>query len=111
MTSVRIWVGVKLTEGYGGRMRALWRLRDPVNDGILAGSGATTGYISLSQPTDIQFIIPKNELYFGSPPPFPATLNTIPGNNALLPPAVRGVPTDDLVLNLEDLRLAAVAMS
>jgi hypothetical protein len=96
MTSVRVWVGVKFTPGDGGRIRVVWCLRDPVNGGILANSGASTGYIPINQPTNIQFIIPKAEVFFGSPAPLPLTLQTIPGPNAIPPPAIAGVPTDDL---------------
>jgi len=49
-TTIRVWIGVKLYSGYGGRLRCMFRLRDPVNGGILANSGATTDYISLHQP-------------------------------------------------------------
>ena len=83
-------------------MRAMFRLRDHIADsGILAGSGATTDYIPLALPTDIEFIIPKAEVYFGVPPPLPPTLLSIPGPNALPPPAIPG-PTDDLVLRLQE---------
>jgi len=102
---------MKFTPEYGGRMRVVWRLRDPVNGGILANSGASTGFISINQPTNIQFIMPKAEVFFGSLAPLPRTLQTIPGPNALPPPAVAGVPTDDLVLDLEDIREAAIAMA
>ena len=61
LTSVRVWIGIKLTPGYGGRMRAMFRLRDHVaGSGTLVGSGATTDYISMSQPTNVEFIIPKS---------------------------------------------------
>ena len=82
-------------------MRAMFRLRDDMaGSGILAGSGATTDYIPLSMPTNIEFIIPKREVYFGVPQPLPPTLISTPGPNALPPPAVPG-PTDDLVLGSE----------
>jgi len=107
LTSVRVWIGLKFTPGYGGRMRAMFRLRNHIaGSGTLPGSGATTDYIPLSQPTDIEFIIPKDEVYFGVPPPLPPTLLSIPGPNALPPPAIPG-PADDLVLSLEDVRLVA----
>jgi hypothetical protein len=54
-TSVRVWIGVKLYPAYGGRLRCMFRLRNPVNGGILANSGATTDYIPLHQPASIQF--------------------------------------------------------
>lgn len=104
LTSVRVWIGIEFTPGYGGRMRAMFRLRDHIaGSGTLAGSGATTDYIPLSMPTNIEFIIPKSEVYFGVPPPLPPTLISIPGPNALPPPA-NPAPTDDLVLPLEDVR-------
>jgi len=107
LTSVRVWIGIKFTAGYDGRMRAMFRLRDHIaGSGTLAGSGATTDYIPLSMPTNIEFIIPKSEVYFGVPPPLPPTLISIPGPNALPPPAIPG-PTDDLVLPLEDVRCDA----
>ena len=107
LTSLRVWIGIELAPGYGGRMRAMFRLRDHVTgSGTLAGSGATTDYIPLSQPTNIEFIIPKTEVYFGVPPPLPSTLLSIPGPNALPPPAFPG-PTDDLVLPLEEVRFDA----
>ena len=107
LTSVRVWIGIKFSPGFGGRMRAMFRLRDHIaGSGILVGSGVTTGYISMSMPTDIEFIIPKSEVYFGVPQPFPPTLLTIPGPNALPPPAIPG-PTEDLVLPLEDVRYDA----
>jgi len=76
----------------------------PINiagSGILAGSGATTDCIPLSMPANIQFIIPKSEVYFSGPLPLPPTLISIPGPNALPPPRIPG-STDDLVLPLED---------
>lgn len=108
-TSVRVWIGVKLNSGHGGRLRCMFRLRDPVNGGILANSGATTEYISLHQPTDIEFIIPKLEVFWGVNPPLPPTQSTVPGPNALPKPQVPGTPTDDLVLPVEQLRNAALA--
>jgi hypothetical protein len=103
-TSIQIWIGVKLYTSGGGRMKCMFRLRDQVNGGALAGSGASTGYISLNQPTTTQFIIPKARVFWGVNPPLPVTLQSIPGPNALPPPAVPGVVTDDLVLSLEHLR-------
>lgn len=103
-TSIQIWVGVKLFPGYGGRMKCMFRLRDQVNGGTLAGSGASTDFIPLNQPTTAQFIIPKARVFWGVNPPLPVTQQTIPGPNAFPPPAIPGVPTDDLVLSLEDLR-------
>jgi hypothetical protein len=85
-------------------MKAMFRLRDQVNSGVLAGSGASTGYIPLNQPTTIQFIIPKARIYWGVLPPLPVTEQSVPGPNALPPPAVPGTATDDLLLELEDLR-------
>lgn len=69
-TSVQVWIGVKLNYGHGGRLRCLFRLRDPVNGGILANSGATADYISLHQPTSIEFIIPKSEVFWESTLPY-----------------------------------------
>jgi hypothetical protein len=89
-------------------MRCLFRIRDLVNNGYLPNPGATTGFISLHQPTTVQFIIPKIELFWGVAPPLPATRVSIPGANALPPPPVAGVPTDDLILPLENVRLAAL---
>jgi hypothetical protein len=103
-TSVQVWMGVKLYKGYGGRFRCMFRLRDPIKQEILAGSGASTDYISLSQPTDIQFIIPKTSIYWGVNPPLPTTRSVVPGPNALPPPALPGAQTDDLVLPLEAVR-------
>jgi hypothetical protein len=42
---------VKLYDGHGGRFRSMFRLRDPINHGILAGSGASTGFLPNHQPT------------------------------------------------------------
>ena len=103
-TSIQVWVGVKLFPGYGGRMKCMFRLRDQVNGGTLAGSGASTDFIPLNQPTTAQFIIPKAHVFWGVNPPLPVTQQTIPGPNTFPPPAIPGVPTDDLVLSLEDLR-------
>lgn len=103
-TSVQVWIGVKLYDNYGGRFRCMFRLRDRVNNGVLAGSGASTDYLSINQPTDLEFIIPKAEIFWGVNPPLPPTFSVIPGPNALPPPQVPGVQTDDLVLALEDLR-------
>jgi len=108
-TSVRIWIGVKLYSGHGGRLRCMFRLRDPVNGGILANSGATTDYISLHDYTSIEFIIPKSEVFWGVNPPLPPTQSTVPGPDVLPPPQVPGTPTDDLVLPIEELRDAALA--
>jgi hypothetical protein len=63
---------------------------------------------AINQQTDVQFIIPKAEVFFSSPAPLPHALQTIPGPSALPPLAVAGVPTDDLVLDLQDLREAAL---
>jgi hypothetical protein len=108
-TSVRVWVGIKLYEGFGGRMRCMFRIRDALNNGYLPNSGATMGYISVHRPTTVQFVIPKTEILWGVAPPFPATRSSIPGANALPPPPVAGVLTDDLILPLENVRLAALA--
>ena len=52
LTSVRVWIRIKFTPGYGRRMRAMFWLWDLIADlGILAGSGATTDYILLLQPS------------------------------------------------------------
>jgi hypothetical protein len=51
-TSIQICVGVKLYSEHGGRMRCMFRLRDQANGGILAGSGATTDFISLQVKTE-----------------------------------------------------------
>ena len=104
-TTVRVWVGVKLYDGHGGRFRCMFRLRDPINDGILAGSGATTGFLYIHQPTDIEFVIPKSEIFWGVNPPLPPTRSVVPGPNALPAPQAPGTPTDDLVLPLEELRV------
>jgi hypothetical protein len=107
LTSVRVWIGIKFTPSYGGRMRAMFQFRDhAAGSGALAGSGASTDFIPLSQPTTIEFIIPQSEVFFGVPLPLPPTLVSIPGPNALPPPAFPG-PTDDLVLHLEDIRFDA----
>lgn len=108
-TSIQIWVGVKLYPGHGGRMRCMFRLRDQANGGILAGSGATTDFISLDQPTTVEFIIPKARVFWGVNPPLPPTPQTVPGPNALPPPPIPGTATDDLVLPLEELRSDAKA--
>ena len=108
-TSVRVWIGVKLHSGHGGRLRYKFRPRDPVNGGALANSGASTDYISLYHPTSIEFIIPKSEVFWGVKPPLPPTHSTVPGPNALPQPQVPRTPTDDLVLPVEELRDAALA--
>ena len=105
-TSVQVWVGVKLYDGHGGRFRCMFRLRDPINNGILPGSGASTDFLSIHQPTNIEFIIPKSQIYWGVNPPLPPTRSVVPGPNALPPPQAPGTPTDDLVLPLEELREA-----
>ena len=105
-TSVQVWVGVKLYQGHGGRFRAMFRLRDEVNNGILADSGASTDFLSLHQITNVEFIIPKSRIYWGVIPPFPVTRFVVPGPNALPPPEAPGLPTDDLVLPLEELRVS-----
>jgi hypothetical protein len=58
-------LSVKLYPGYGGRMKCLFRLQDQVNGGILAGAGASTDFIPLSQPTNAQFILPKAHIFLG----------------------------------------------
>jgi hypothetical protein len=103
-TSVQVWIGVKLMDSLGGRMRCMFRLRDQTNGGVLAGSGATTGFIPLTQPTTIQFVIPKARIFWGVNPPLPPTTMAIPGPDALPPQAIPGSITDDLILPLEDLR-------
>src|SRR5271170_7081159 len=105
-TSVRVWVGVKLYDGDGGRFRCMFRLRDPINNGILAGSGASTDFLSVHQPTNIEFIIPKSEIFCGVNPPLPPTRSVVPGPSALPPAPAPRTPTDDLVLPLEELREA-----
>jgi hypothetical protein len=106
-TSVQIWIGAKLFPGHGGRFKAMFRLRDQVNGGVLAGSGAQTDFLPLNQPTNVEFIIPKARVFWGLNPPLPPTCVTVPGPNALPAPPVPGVGTDDLVLQLENLRDAA----
>jgi hypothetical protein len=105
-TTIQIWVGVKLYDGHGGRFRAMFRLRDPINHGILAGSGASTGFLPIHEQTTIEFILPKNRIFFGVNPPLPPTLAIVPGPDALPPPQMPGMPTDDLILLLEELREA-----
>jgi len=105
-TSVQVWVGVKLYDGNGGRFRCMFRLRDRINNGILAGSGASTDFLSIHQPTNIEFVIPKSEIYWGVNPPLPPTRSVVPGPNTLPPSQAPGTPTDDLVLPLEELREA-----
>ena len=108
-TSVQVWIGVKLYDGHGGRFRCMFRLRDPINNGILAGSGASTDFLSIHQPTNIEFVIPKSEIFWGVNPPLPPTRSIVPGPNALPPPQAPGTPNDDLVLSLEVLRDAVVS--
>jgi hypothetical protein len=103
-TSVQVWIGVKLYKGLGGRFRCMFRLRDRINNGILAESGASTGFLSIHEPTSIEFIIPKSAIYWGVDPPLPPTRFVVPGPNPLPPPQAPGTPTDDLVLPLEQLR-------
>lgn len=50
-TSVQIWIGTKLFPGHGSQFKAMFRLRDQVNGGVLAGSGAQTDFLPLNQPT------------------------------------------------------------
>jgi hypothetical protein len=104
LTNVRVWVGVKITPRHSGHMRCMYRLRDPVGGGILEDSGATTGYISLSQPNTIEFVIPESEIFFDVTLPLPPTPFTIPGANALPTPTAPGIVTDGLVLSLEEIR-------
>jgi hypothetical protein len=49
-TSVQAWVGVKLYAGHGGRLRCMFQLRDTINNGILAGSDASTDFRSMQEP-------------------------------------------------------------
>jgi len=95
--TIQIWVGAKLFAGHGGRMKYMFRLRDQVNGGALQGSGATTDFISLGQPTTIQFIIPQSRIFWGVNPPLPMTFQSSPGPNALPPPAIPGMVTEDLI--------------
>ena len=105
-TSVQVWLSMKLYDGYGGRFQCMFHLWDPVNNGILTGSGATMDFLSIHQPTNIKFIIPKSEIYWGVNPPLPPTRSVVPGPSALPTPQAPGTPTDDLVLPLEELREA-----
>jgi len=82
-TSIRVWIGVELDSRHGGRLRCMFRLRDRANGGILVNSGATADYVSLHQPTSVEFIIPKSEVFWGVNPPLPPTQLIVPGPNAL----------------------------
>ena len=105
MTSVRVWVGVKAFPGK--RMRCAFKIRD-INRGYGwdPNRGAETDYIDFAVPTQIQFIIPKAEIFFATAPAnIPPTLFTLPSNFAL-PPQNNAGPTDDYVLPLELFRKA-----
>jgi hypothetical protein len=88
-TSVQVWVGMKLYDGYGGRFRCVFGLRDRINSGILVGSGATTDFLSIYQPTNIEFVIPKSEIYWGVNPPLAPTRSVVRGPNPLPLPALQ----------------------
>jgi hypothetical protein len=105
ITSVRVWVGVKAFPGKW--MRCAFKIRD-INDGYGwdPNQGVETDYINLLVPTDIQFVIPKVEIFFATPPAnIPQTLFTVPSNPALPPRNNPGL-TDDHVLPLELFRTA-----
>ena len=104
-TSVQVWVSVKL---YEGRFRYMFSLRDRINNGILVGSDASTDFLSIHQATNVEFIIPKSEIFLGVNPPLAPTRSVVLGPNALPPPPAPGTPTDGLVLPLEQLRAAVV---
>lgn len=103
--SIQVWIGIKTFPG--GRMKAVFKLRDMVQGhGFDPASGAETPYIDLQNPTTYEFIIPKARIFFAVPPAMiPPTAFTLPGPNAL-PPPVPIVPTDDYVLPIEYFRIA-----
>ena len=102
-TSIMIWLGVK---AFPNRtMKAVFKLRDLVQGfGYDRDSGAETGPIPIDQPTPIEFVLPKNLIFFAVPPPLPPTPARLPGPHCLPPPMNPNIPTDDYYVPLERIR-------
>lgn len=78
LTSVTIWLGVKVFPN--GTMKAVFKLRDFVQGfGYDRNSGAETTTIPINQPTQIEFVLPKNLIFFAVSPPLPPTPVRLPG--------------------------------
>ena len=108
LTSVQVWLGIKVYPSR--RMKVVFKLRDTVRGhGYDPAAGAETPNIDLRNPTTYEFIIPKARIFFAVPPAMvPATQFALPGPNALPPPVVPVVPTDDYVLPLECFQSAII---
>lgn len=62
-------------------------------------------YISLFQPTHVECIISKAQVYWGVNSPLPPTQLTVRDSNDALPlPQAPGTLTNDLILPIEELR-------
>ena len=78
-----------------GTMRAIFKLRDLVQGfGYDRNSGAETPIIRIDQPTPIEFVLPKNLIFFAIPPPLSPTPFRLPGPHCLPPSANPNIPTD-----------------
>ena len=103
LTSVMIWLGVKIFPN--GTMKAVFKLRDFVQGfGYDRNSGAETASIPIDQPTQIEFVLPKNLIFFAVPPPLPPTPARLPGSHCLPPSVNPNIPTDDYYAPLEHIR-------
>jgi hypothetical protein len=103
MTSVMIWLGVKAFPT--GTMKAVFKLRDLVQGfGYDRNSGAETPVLPLDQPTPIEFVLPKNFIFFAVPPPLPPTPFRLPGPYCLPPPVNPNIPIDDYFAPLDRIR-------
>jgi hypothetical protein len=87
MTSIQVFVGVKI---YTSDFQAFWARRSPTGVGM--NIVQSTAKLPVANPTNIVFMIPAVEIFWGC------------GPNYQLPP----LPSANLVLSLEHLRLAIV---
>lgn len=103
LTSIMIWLGVKVFPN--GTMKAVFKLRDLVQGfGYDRNSGAETATIPINQPTPIEFVLPKNFIFFGVPPPLPSTPARLPGPHCLPPSVNPNVLAEDYYAPLERIR-------
>jgi hypothetical protein len=104
MTSVQVWLGIKL-HSVSARMQLALKVRDNARGHGSDPAGLVeTPLIDLQQPTNLQIIVPKVLIFFAVPPPLPPTSVTTLGPNCLPPQPNPGAVTDDFVINVETIR-------
>lgn len=83
MTSIQVWLGVKLHVG-SERMQLTLKVRDEARGyGSDPAGLVETPLIDVRQPTNLEIIVPKARIFFAVPPPLPSTSITTLGPNCL----------------------------